>query len=403
MTREWLSRLFKTGRSRHKALHTPRPGFTGGAGEPPSTPTDKLLAESARWEAACRSPLIGDVADRVRPPDALLTWVPQHNELARAFSELADAALRSAPAEHCRYLEAMAIRLREDVPFTTEWATRLGGSAPAVTTTPATHAILQLVTEVRETQPYRTQVVVLWQWFEVNHLAWTREVMLRRPASDLRRRFDSKFDWEVMHSFRREVNRALRAADRHEWVEVRTVFDRLTGLLADWQAERAASAGQPQQPEPLQPGKEALRAAGPGVAAMELLLSTVWDFDRPLRDQVPHLPEGVTGVPEDRYLMVLLGGAFYQSDRAEEEHESPLDELLIAIAEGVAASAGPPTHHAQWGDLSLEEAPFAQGTEAWVWVVPSARIVLTSFEYDHKLPALVQAFVVPPETSVSRQ
>ena len=394
MTREWLSRLFKAGMSRHAKLHTPRPGFTGGAGEPPSTPTDTLLAESPRWEAACRSPLIGDVADRLRPPEALLTWVPQHNELAHAFSGLANVALGSAPAEHVHFLEAMAVRLSEDVQFAAEWAARLGGSDQAATT-PATEAILQLVRRVRESQPYCIQLVVLWQWFTTNHLAWTREVMLRRPASDLRRRFDSEFDWQVVHSFRREINHALRAAQGHEWVEAQKVFDRLTGLLADWQSQRPAHAGPAQRPGPLQPGEEALRVAGAGIAAMGRLLSTEWDFDRPLREQVPDLPEGITAAPEDRYVMVLLGEAFYRLDRAEEDDEPPLDELLVAIGSAVEATAGPPTHHPQWGDASLEGAPFAEGTEAWVWAASSARIVLTSFDYDHKLPALVQAFVVP--------
>jgi hypothetical protein len=36
--------------------------------------------------------------------------------------------------------------------------------------------------------------------------------------------------------------------------------------------------------------------------------------------------------------------------------------------------------------------PFEDGTAAWVWSIPSARIVLTSFYYDHHLPTLVQAF-----------
>jgi hypothetical protein len=113
-----------------------------------------------------------------------------------------------------------------------------------------------------------------------------------------------------------------------------------------------------------------------------------------LREQVPDLPEGITAVPEDRYVMVLLGEAFHRLDRAEEDDEPPLDELLVAIGSAVEATAGPPTHHPQWGDASLEGAPFAEGTEAWVWAASSARIVLTSFDYDHKLPALVQGFVV---------
>ncbi|HKF15613.1 MAG TPA: hypothetical protein VKF14_00185 [Candidatus Dormibacteraeota bacterium] len=299
-------------------LQTPRPGFTGGAGQPPSTPTDRLLIDSPRWEAACKAPLIAEVAARLRSPEALLLWVPQHNAMALALSGLAGSALGSAPAEH-----------------RTEW-------------------------------------------------------------------FPSDFDWEVVRPFRRAIDRALVNVDDAAWAETQHVFDELTNLLADWQAERLALAGPGAPPGPLRPGQDALHLAKPAIAAVERLLSVRWDFGRPLRDQVPDLPEGTTGVPEARHVMVVLGGAFYTPADAEAEGQPPLDELLAAIAAGVEATAGPPEHHPRWGDLSLTHAPFEDGSEAAVWATPSARIALTSLQYDHHQPALVQAFVVPPGSFTRR-
>jgi hypothetical protein len=383
---------------RRVRLHTPKVGFTGGAGEAPSTPTDKLLAGSPRWEAACRSPLLAEVAERLRPPEALLAWVAQHNELARAFSALAESARRAAPAEHAGYLDAMASRLGEDARFAAEWATGLGGPEPAPAA-PATLALLDFVAQIRETGSYRIRALGVWQWFTVQHHSWGSEVMLRRPASDLRRRFASQFDWEVVHPFRRELNRELRNSGRDEQVALQRVFDQLTGLFADWQTERAALAGPARPPGPLQPGQEALRAAGPGIAAMSRLLSISWNFMRALDEQVPDLPDGTGAAdvaPRDRHLMVLLDGAFYRVDESEREGEPPLDELMLAIAAGAEATAGPAAHHPRWGDALLEDAPFEQGTEAWVWVTPSARVVLTSYEYDPHAPALALAFVLPP-------
>ena len=379
-------------------LHTPKAGFTGGAGEAPSTSTDKLLAGSPRWEAACRSPLLAEVAERQRPPEALLAWVAQHNELARALSALADSARRAAPAEHAGYLDAMACRLGEDARFAAEWAAGLGGPEPAAVA-PATLALLDFVAQIRETGSYHIQALGLWQWFTVQYHSWGSEVMLRRPASDLRRRFNSQFDWEVVHPFGRALNRELRNCGRDQQVALRRVFDQLTSLLAGWQAERAALAGPARPPGPLQPGREALRAAGPGIAAMSRLLSMSWNFVTALDEQVPDLPDGTVAAdmaPRDRYLMVLLGGAFYQVDQAEREGEPPLDELMLALAAGAGAAAGPAARHPRWSDALLEHAPFEQGTEAWVWATASARVVLTSYEYDHHAPALALAFVLPP-------
>jgi hypothetical protein len=375
-------------------LRTPKIAFTGGAGKSPATPTDQLLVESPRWEAACHSPLVADVAARLRPWEVLLAWVPQHNELALAFSGLAETALRSAPAEHVGYVGALASRLREDARFASEWAAQRGGSGPA-SATPATVALLHWIAQIGEARSYRAQAAALWEWFEIHYLGWTAEVMLRKPASDLRQRFASQFSWDVVHPFRRELNRTLKRSNRDEWVAVRRMFDQLTSLLADWQAERAAFAEPAAPPGPLQPGQEALRAAKPCIAAVQRLVSTTWNFKRPLHEHVPELPEGITAVPESGYVMVLLDGAFYEPTRAEEEGEPPLDELLVAISAGVEALVGPPEHHARWRDASLRNAPVADGTQAWVWAAPTARVVLTSFEHDHHLPALVQAFVIP--------
>src|SRR5215470_2240649 len=120
---------------RRARLHAPKPGFTGGAGEPPSTPTDELLTGSPRWEAACHSPLLAEVAERRRPPQALLEWVTQHNALADAYSALAVAALRAAPAGHASYLEAMDSRLRDDARFAADWARAADLGGPEATPT----------------------------------------------------------------------------------------------------------------------------------------------------------------------------------------------------------------------------------------------------------------------------
>jgi len=242
----------------------------------------------------------------------------------------------------------------------------------------------------------------MWQWFEANHLAWTSEVMLRRPASDLRRRFASDFEGVVVRPFRRAIDRAVENVDDAAWADAQHEFDELTDLLADWQAERLAMARPGPAPGPLRPGQEALNLAKPAIVAVERLLSVNWDFGRPLRDQVPDLPEGTTWAAEARYVMVVLGGAFYTPADAEAEGQPPLDELLVAIAAGVEVAAGPPVHHPSWGDLSLIDAPFEDGSEAVLWATPSARIALTSFQYDHHQPALVQAFVVAPATSFAR-
>lgn len=357
---------------------------------------------SPRWEAACKGPLIAEVAARLRSAEDLLLWVPQHNALALALSGLAESALGSAPAEHHGYLRTLATRLREDAAFATEWAIRHGGG-DSVSATPRTAALVQKIARVSESGHYPVQTVAIWQWFEAHHLAWISEVMLRRPASDLRGRFVSDFDWEVVRPFRRAIDRALVQTDDTEWAEIRYAFDGLTSLLADWHAERLALAGPGRPPGPLKPGREALHLARPAIAAVERLLSVKWDFVRPLQDQVPDLPDGTTGVPEDRYVMVVLGGAFYTPADAEAEGQPPLDELLVAIAAGVEVTAGPPVHHARWGDLSLTDAPFEDGSEASVWATPSARVALTSLQYDHHQPALVQAFVVSARTSFPRR
>ena len=385
---------------RRARLHAPKPGFTGGAGEPPSTPTDELLTGSPRWEAACHSPLLAEVAERRRPPQALLEWVTQHNALADAYSALAVAALRAAPAGHASYLEAMDSRLRDDARFAADWARAADLGGPEATpAAPATSALLGQVAQIRASGSYPTAAVGLWQWFEAQYLSWTAEVMLRRPASDLRRRFVSRFSWEVVHPFRRELNRELRDARRDQQMELRRVFGQLTGALADWQAERAALAGPAQPPGPLRPGPEAVRAAAPAAAAMCRLLPVTWDFTRLLGEQVPGLL-GSTGQMHaeagDRHVMLILGGAFYSVADAEQAGEPPLDELLLAIAAGAGAAAGPAAHHSRWGDSLLDTAPFEQGTEAWIWTTPCARIVLTSYEYDPHMPALVLAFVLPP-------
>ncbi len=210
-------------------LRTPKVGFTGGAGDPPSTPTDQLLVRCPRWEAACRSPLVADVAARLRPWEALLAWVSQHNELALGLSALAELALRSAPADHLDYVDALAVRLREDARFAAEWARRAGGE-PA-NATPATVALLHLIAQIGEAHSYSVQAVALWQWFEIQYLAWAAEVMLRRPASDLRRRFASQFSWDVVRPFRQALNRRL-AANPDECLGLQHVFDQLTGQLA---------------------------------------------------------------------------------------------------------------------------------------------------------------------------
>ncbi len=375
-------------------LRTPKVGVTGGAGELPATPTDQLLAESPRWEAACHSPLVADVAARRRSWEVLLAWVPQHNELARGFCGLAEKALRSAPAEQASYVDALADRLREDARFAAEWAAEHGGSEPA-SATPATVALVRLMAQIGESRSYRVQAVALWQWLEIQYLAWTAEVMLRKPASDLRQRFASPFGWQVVRPFRNELNRTLNRSNNAEWVAVRRTFDQLASLLADWQAERQVLAGPAVPPGPLRPDQEALRAAQPCVAAVRRLVSTTWDVKRPLRECVPPLPDGITAVPESGYVMVVLGGAFYEPTRAEEASEPPLDELLVAISAGVEALAGPQKHHARWRDGSLDNAPWQDGTQAWVWALPTARVVLTSFEYDRGARALVQAFVLP--------
>lgn len=108
--------------------------------------------------------------------------------------------------------------------------------------------------------------------------------MLRRPASDLRRRFVSPFFWEVVHPFRRELNHELADASRPALVALRGVFDALTGALADWQAEGAALAGLARPPGPLRPGPEAVRAAVPGAATLSRLLAISWDFTSLLGD-----------------------------------------------------------------------------------------------------------------------
>ncbi|HKA12249.1 MAG TPA: hypothetical protein VKI99_17435 [Candidatus Dormibacteraeota bacterium] len=87
--------------------------------------------DSPRWEEACRAPLIAEVAARLRSPETLLLWVPQHKALALALYGLAVSAERSAPAEHRVYLRTLATRLRKDAAFATEWATRQGGGDPA--------------------------------------------------------------------------------------------------------------------------------------------------------------------------------------------------------------------------------------------------------------------------------
>jgi hypothetical protein len=385
---------------RRARLHAPKPGFAGGAGEPPGTTTDELLTGSPWWEAACRSPLLAEVAKRRRPPQALLEWVTQHNALADGYSALAVAALRTAPAGHASYLEGMDSRLCDDARFATGWTRAAGlGGPEAAPTAPATLALLALVAQVGASGSYPTAAVGLWQWFTIQYLSWTAEEMLRRPASDLRRRFVSQFFWEVVHPFRRELNRELRNARRDHQIELRRVFGQLTGALAAWQAERAALAGPAQPPGPLRPGPEAVRAAVPGAAALRRLLPITWDFTRPLGDQVPGLP-GSTGWVHaeagDRHVWLVLGGAFYSVADAEEAGEPPLDELLLAIAAGVEAAAGPAAHHPRWGDALLCDAPFEQGTEAWAWTTLSARIVLSSYEYDPHMPALVLAFVLPP-------
>ena len=357
---------------------------------------------SPRWEAACNAPLIAEVAARLRSPEALLLWVPQHNALALALSGLAESVVGSAPAEHRTYLITLASRLREDAAFATEWAIRQGGGDPA-SATPGTSALVHMIARVRDSAAYPVQAVAIWHWFEAHHLGWTSEVMLRQPASDLRRRFASDFDWVVVHPFRQSIDRALVNVDDAAWAETQRVFDELTNLLADWQAERLALAGPRRPPGPLRPDQEALHLAKPAIAAVERLVSVKWDFRRSLRDQVPDLPEGTTGVPEARYVMVVLGGAFYTPADAEAEGQPPLDELLVAIAEGVEVTAGPPVHHPRWGDLSLRDAPFEDGSEAAVWATPWARIALTSLQYDHHQPALVQAFVVPPGMSFARR
>lgn len=358
--------------------------------------------DSPRWEAACKAPLIAEVAARLRSPEALLLWVPQHNALALALSGLAESALGSAPAEHRTYLRTLATRLREDAAFATEWAIRQGGGDPA-SATPGTSALVHEIAHVSESAPYPVKAAAIWQWFEAHHLAWTSEVMLRRPASDLRRRFASDFDWVVVRPFRQAIDRALVNVDDAASAETQHVFDELTNLLADWQAERLALAGPRRPPGPLTPGQEALHLAEPAIAALKRLLSVKWDFGRPLRGQVPDLPEGTTAVPEARYVMVVLGCAFYTPADAGAEGQPPLDELLVAIAAGVELTAGPPVHHPRWRDLSLTDAPFQDGSEAAVWATPSARIALTSLQYDHRQPALVQAFVVPPGMSSTRR
>lgn len=357
--------------------------------------------DSPRWEAACRAPLVAEVAARLRSPEALLLWVPQHNVLALALAGLAESAIGSAPAEYRASLRTLATRLREDAGFATEWAVRQGGGDPAPPT-PGTSALVHKIARVSDSALYPVQAAAVWQWFEARHLGWTSEVMLRRPASDLRRRFASDFDWEVVRPFRRAIDRALVNMDDAAWAETQHVFDELTNLLADWQAERLALAGPGRPPGPLRPGQEALHLAKPAIAAIERLLSVKWDFGRPLQDQVPDLPGGTTGVPEASYVMVVLGGAFYTPADAEAEGQPPLDELLAAIAAGVEATAGPPVHHPRWGDLSLSDAPFEHGSDAAVWATPSARIALTSLQYDHHQPALVQAFVVPPGSFARR-
>jgi hypothetical protein len=376
-------------------LWTPKPGFTGGVGQPPATPTDQLLFESPRWEDACNSPLIADVAMRRRPWEVLLEWVPQHNQLANALADIADSALGSAPPELAGYVGTIAIRLRQDASFAAEWASRHGDGRPA-SATPATVALLGEIELIGTSRSYLARAVVLWQWLAVQFHAWYREVMLRRPGSDLRQHFTSKFEWEVLRPFRLQLNRALRNTGRRESVDVKQAFDAMTALLADWQAERIEVARPTAPPGPLQPSQDALQAANLRIDAMQRLLMTTWDFARPLKEQVPALPEGITAVPEDAYLMVLLGGAFGAPADAQEVGEPPLDELLLAIAAGVERTAGPPAHHEEWGDPALKDAPFEAPTEAWVWNILSARIVLTSLYYDHHLPALVQAFVLPP-------
>jgi len=163
--------------------------------------------QSPRWEEACKAPLIAEVAARLRSPETLLQWVPQHNPLALALSGLAVSAERSAPAEHRVYLRTLATRLREDAAFATEWAIRQGGGDPAAPT-PGTSAFVQKIARVSDSAPYPVQAVPIWQWFEAHHLGWTSEVMLRRPASDLRRRFASDFDWLVVRPFRRAIDRS---------------------------------------------------------------------------------------------------------------------------------------------------------------------------------------------------
>lgn len=375
-------------------LWTPKPGFTGGVRQPPGTPTDQLLFESPRWEDACNSPLIADVAVRRRSWEVLLEWVPQHNQLALALAGIADSPLGSALPELAGYLGTIAIRLREDASFAAEWATRNGDGRPA-SATPATVALLGEIERVGESHSYLVRAVVLWQWLTVQFHAWYREVMLRRPGSDLRQRFTSKFEWEVLRPFRLQLNGALRNTDHRKSVDVKQTFDAMTALLADWQMERVELARPTPPPGPLVPSQDALEVANSRIDAIHRLFLTTWDFARPLKEQVPALPEGIMAVPEDGYLMVLLGGAFHAPADAQEVGEPPLDELLLAIAAGVERTAGPPARHEEWGDPALKDAPFEGGTAAWVWSIPSARIVLTSFYYDHHLPALVQAFVLP--------
>src|SRR5260370_15832425 len=242
------------------------------------------------------------------------------------------------------------------------------------------------------------KAVALWHWFTVHELTWTAEVMLRRPASELRRRFASPFGWEVVRPFRKQLNRTLLQLDDSEWLVLERMFEPLTRMVADWQTERALLGGPAGPPAPLRPRREALLTAEPAIIAVERLLSVTWDFRRPLHDQVPDLPEGIIAVPEDQHVMVVLGEAYYTPADAEERGEPPLDELLIAIAGGIEAGAGPPALHDRWSDPSLRSAPIQDGTEAWVWATPWARIALTSFEYDHHPPALVHVFILPPDS-----
>lgn len=148
--------------------HAPKPGFTSGAAEPPCTPTDELLTGSPRWEAACCSPLLAEVAERGRPPQALVEWVTRHNALAGAYSALALAALRAAPAEHTSYIEGMDSRLRDDARFAAGWARTVSlGGPEAAPPAPATSALLDLVAQVAASGSYHAVAVGLWQWFEV--------------------------------------------------------------------------------------------------------------------------------------------------------------------------------------------------------------------------------------------